>query len=115
LQAISLDLTGEDAALTLCDERGEHHISVGSGDWVLGTTAFDAAISRSAPAAVQRPVAASGAWTAGDTYAVRLCFYQTPFCPTIALRFSGDEVTYGFKINVAFGPLERPELVGKAG
>ena len=115
LQAISLDLTGEDAALTLCDERGEHHISVGSGDWVLGTTAFDAAISRSAPAAVQRPVGASGAWTAGDTYAVRLCFYGTPFCPTIALRFSGDKVTYGFKINVAFGPLERPELVGKAG
>jgi len=60
-----------------------------------------------------RRVAASGAWIAEDTFAVKLCLYETPFCPTILCRFDNDHVAYQFKSNVGFGPLERPELVGK--
>jgi hypothetical protein len=38
------------------------------------------------------PVAASGAWTAGDTYTARLVFYQTPFNIGLKLRFVGGQV-----------------------
>ena len=58
-------------------------------------------------------MAASGAWTSDDTYEIRLCFYETPFCPTIICRFAEDRLTYDYKPNVGFGPLERPQLVGR--
>ena len=39
---------------------------------------------------------------ADDTYEIRLCFYETPFCPTIICRFAEDRLTYDFKPNVGF-------------
>ena len=74
------------------------------GEWRFGTTRLDG--DR------QRRVAASGAWATEDTFAVKLCLYETPFCPTILCRFDDGQVVYQFKPNVGFGPLERPELVG---
>jgi hypothetical protein len=59
-------------------------------------------------------VAASGAWTAPDTYTAKLAFYETPFALTLTLRFAGDELLYDSEYNVAFGQTKRPSLVGKA-
>ena len=58
------------------------------------------------------PVAASGAWTSDDTYTVKACFYETPFCATLALRFAGDALVLDQEMNVGFGPTKRPQLVG---
>ena len=60
-----------------------------------------------------RKVATSGAWTAEETYTIKLCLYETPFHPTITCRFYEDRLTYRFEANVAFGPTERPQLVAK--
>jgi len=60
-------------------------------------------------------VVASGVWTAEDTFTLTLCLYETPFISTITCRFEGDRLFYDFKVNVSFGPLERPQLVGIAG
>lgn len=61
-----------------------------------------------------RPVAVSGAWTADDTFTIKICAYETPFITTVRLRFSGDELHYQVVDNVGFGELQRPELVGRA-
>jgi CubicO group peptidase (beta-lactamase class C family) len=61
-----------------------------------------------------QPVAASGAWTADDTFTARLCLYETPFLATVRLRFSGDEVRCEFETNVGFGTTKQTPLVGKA-
>ena len=61
-----------------------------------------------------QPAAASGAWTAEDTFTAKLCFYETPFIVTVRLRFSGKELHYTCDSNVGFGPTKEPELVGKA-
>jgi CubicO group peptidase (beta-lactamase class C family) len=60
-------------------------------------------------------VAASGAWTAEDTYTARLCLHETPYVLTARLRFAGDEVTLEREANVSFGETKRPTLVGRAG
>jgi hypothetical protein len=59
------------------------------------------------------PVAASGAWIAEDTYAVKLCFYETPFYTTMKFRFSGDELLFDSEYNVAFGSRTLPQLTGR--
>ena len=60
-----------------------------------------------------QPVAASGAWTADDTFTAKLALYETPFVYTVSLKFSGDELRYLNEPNVAFGSAREPELVGK--
>ncbi|MBN1933058.1 MAG: serine hydrolase [Anaerolineae bacterium] len=93
--------------VTIRDGRGEHMVACGYGEWIKGTTAFDSTTSR--------PVAASGAWTDEHTYVIKLCFHETPFCPTLICRFDADRLTFEFKANVAFGPVERPPVKGKFG
>jgi hypothetical protein len=61
-----------------------------------------------------QPVAASGAWTADDTFTAQLCFYETPVILTVRLQFSGGEVRCAVESNVGFGPTRRAPLVGKA-
>jgi hypothetical protein len=59
-------------------------------------------------------VGASGAWTADDTYAAKLCFYETPFCAAMGFQFSGDELRLDVEYNVGRAPLKRPQLTGRA-
>jgi CubicO group peptidase (beta-lactamase class C family) len=106
VDAITLDLEAQPGTLIIQDGNGTHRIGVGSGVWQKGaTTLYDRA---------PLPVAASGAWTGDDTYVVRLCFTNTPFMPTLTLRFSGEQLTAEWKDNVAFGPTEHPPIVGSA-
>ncbi len=105
LEAVSLDFTPDGSVLTVRDGHGEHRITCGNGVWATGTTALDNGIARR--------VAASGAWTAEDTFTAKLCFYETPFCPTIACRFVGNRLRFVFTANVGFGPTERPQLEGR--
>ena len=62
-----------------------------------------------------QPAAASGGWTGDDTYAARVCLYETPFCSTLRLRFAGDELTYEQEGALTFGAPKRQNLVGRLG
>jgi hypothetical protein len=86
--------------------RGKHSFTFGYGSWQEGIAVLGAA--------TPQRVAASGVWTTDDTFTLTLCQYETPFILTITCRFEGDKLFYDFKVNVAFGPLERPQLVGLA-
>lgn len=108
LEAVTLE-TGENQAnlsLALRINGADYRITCGHGDWRKGRLAWNVF--------PERPVAASGAWTADDTYTVKLCFYETPFTVTARMRFTGDEVQYTSESNVGFGPTKGAELVGKA-
>lgn len=109
LESLTLDGAGRDGAVTLVAriDGVEQRIVCGRGAWQKGRAAL--------PPLEPQPVAASGAWTAADTFTAKLCFYETPFIITVALRFSGDELHCTTEANVAFGPTRKPPLVGKAG
>ena len=106
IKAITLTFGEGESHIVIQDARGKHQIACGNGAWITGTTAFDDGFSRR--------VAASGAWTDEDTYTIKLCFYETPFYPTLTCRFVEGQLLFDFKANVSFGPLERPRLVGQA-
>jgi CubicO group peptidase (beta-lactamase class C family) len=107
LEALTLEGNGKEA-LTLVARVGgaEQRIVCGRGAWRKGRAAWGRL-----PA---QPVAASGAWTADDTFTARLCFYETPFILTARLKFTGDELRCEVEPNVGFGQTKQPPLVGKA-
>jgi hypothetical protein len=105
MEAMAFDFGPDESTVTIRDGRGEQQFACGDGAWIEGTLALESDNPR--------PVAASGAWTAEDTYEIVLCFYETPFRPTITCRFADDRLALDMKVNVSFGPLERPQLVGR--
>ncbi|HZY84620.1 MAG TPA: serine hydrolase [Gemmataceae bacterium] len=108
LESVSLEGGGKDGAVTLVArfKGAEQRIVCGRGAWEKGRGAWG-----QLPA---QPVAASGGWTADDTFTARLCFFETPFIFTARLKFSGDEVRCEAESNVGFWPLKQSPLVGKA-
>jgi CubicO group peptidase (beta-lactamase class C family) len=110
ITAIGLD-TGEATTLVARSGDRENRVTCGFGEWRRGG-ALPLAGRHYAPG-TEEPVAASGAWTADDTFTAKACFYRTSFCSTLTLRFAGDELFLDQEMNVGFGPTKRPPLVGR--
>lgn len=109
IRRIMLEFVDDQAQLTVQAGRARHRFAVGQGAWILGKSRYDLR-----PWQAARRVAASGAWVAADTYRVRLCFYETPYTPTLTLRFAGDTLTFDHCDNAAFTPLQRAAVRGRA-
>jgi CubicO group peptidase (beta-lactamase class C family) len=107
VESIAFDFGEDRSVVTVRDGHGERQIVCGSGTWVKGTTIDERGLPQK--------VVASGAWTAEDTYTIKVCLYETPYRPTITCRFEEESLTYTFRANVSFGPLERPLLIGRIG
>src|SRR5262249_19135120 len=108
LEAITLEGDGQEGPVTLVARQDgkEQRIACGRGAWQKGRLAWGTL--------AEQPAAASGAWTADDTYTAKLCFYETPFTVTVKLTFSGQEVRCTSEANVGFGQTKDTPLVGKA-
>jgi CubicO group peptidase (beta-lactamase class C family) len=104
-ETIALDFDAQGCQLTIRDSNGSHTVAVGNGRWLKGTTT----LIDGAPYVV----AASGAWIGEDTYAAKLCFYETPFIPTVTFRIGEDQLIVDWKDNVSFGPTEHPPMIGR--
>lgn len=87
-------------------KRGKRALGFGYSAWQEGQSALGGFSLQC--------VAASGTWTAEDTFKLTLCQVETPFIQTITCRFEGDLLYFDFESNVAFGPTEKPQLVGKS-
>ncbi|WP_435017453.1 serine hydrolase domain-containing protein [Tundrisphaera sp. TA3] len=104
LEAVTLE--GDPTTLVLRVAGAERRIACGSGAWAKGRFGFGPF--------QEQPAAASGAWTGGDTYTAKICFYETPFIVTLKLKFAGEELQFDAQANVGFGATKQPQLVGKA-
>jgi CubicO group peptidase (beta-lactamase class C family) len=97
--------------LVIRRDGSEQRIACGHGDWNKGRMTFTSDILRPP---LEQPVAASGAWTADGVYQAKLAFYETPFCATITLQFSGNQLLYDTEYNVVRrGSHKLPQLVGQ--
>jgi hypothetical protein len=105
IEAATFNFDKGKCTLTLKDDKGVQKIGIGSDSWVkdvitIGTDSPD-------------KIAARGAWSADDTYVVKICFYETPFVQTFICKFTDDRINMARKTNVGFGPTERSPMVGK--
>ena len=101
---------GREAALVAHSEGHEYRVPLGLGDWRSGGTLPMGRVRHMNDPAYR--AGASGAWTDDDTFTAQVCFYETPFCLTLGLRFAGDALVLDREMNVGFGPTRRPTLVG---
>ena len=115
IDAVTMEFKGKDATLVVRSLGQDYRIACGSGVWKEERTAFTAGVDSWVAAPVEQPVAASGAWTADDTYTVKLAYYETPLAITFTCRFAGDRVLLlNVEYSVNFGPTNPPLLVGEA-
>jgi len=107
IEVVALEFDDDAGAATLVIRREgvDQRIACGRNQWTKGRLALGPTD--------EQPVAVCGAWIAEGTYAAKICLYETPFCLTVSLRFSGDQVLFDAEYNVAFGPTKRPQLVGR--
>jgi CubicO group peptidase (beta-lactamase class C family) len=109
LTALGVEFGPETTLLVRAGDR-EHRVPCGRGEWRRGGR-WPLGPSR-LTAGGDMPVAATGAWMDEDTFVVKVCAYETPFCSTLQLRFAGDALVLDQEMNVGFGPTKRPTLVG---
>ena len=57
-------------------------------------------------------MAFTGAWTAENTFAFRMAYVETPFCPTITCRFEGDSIRLHYVQNCGFRTEPYAEVLG---
>jgi CubicO group peptidase (beta-lactamase class C family) len=131
LETLSLETAGDGHAVLHLRVHGlEQQLSCGFGSWTKGAFVADPSQAQLNAGSVrfgQMPVAAfaiepghagflaaAGAWTADDTFTVKVCQYRTTFIQTIRLKFSGDDVTVDTEQNVSFADTKMPTLTGHA-
>jgi CubicO group peptidase (beta-lactamase class C family) len=131
LEMLALETAADGHVVLHFREHGtEQQLACGFDAWTKGALVEDPEHARLNAGSVrfgQMPVAAfavepghggflaaSGAWTADDTYTVKVCQYRTTFIQTIRLKFSGDDVALDTEQNVSFGDTKEPTLTGHA-
>ncbi len=114
ITAMALDTAATPPALLVRTAAGEMRTPFATGAWGPATPGFANGIERFLSVPEHPLIAASGAWTADDTFVIKLVACQTPYYSTLTLRFAGDRLTVTGKHNVAFGPTQVAELVGEA-
>ena len=113
IESLRFDFADDGCVLTTRDRHGEHSVACGADGWRDGAVIMpDSRRPRQLEGADARLAAARGAWVADDTYVVTLCYYETPFVATTTYRFADDRLLCDYRLNVGFGELEYPQLVG---
>jgi CubicO group peptidase (beta-lactamase class C family) len=106
LESVAMQFGDEQSTLLVRDEYGEHSIEVGYSTWRKGIT--------SARGLSGEPIAACGAWTAEDTYEVRICCCEDVHCPVLRFHFAGDGLTLEVDPNVSWQSTAITTISGRA-
>ncbi|HEX3134269.1 MAG TPA: serine hydrolase, partial [Planctomycetota bacterium] len=114
ITALALDTKSQPTALLVRTAAGETRTPVPFGAWSAPTPGFTNNLDHSLSVPANPTVSASGAWTADDTFTVKLVLNQTTFYSTLNLKFEGQKLTVSSKHNVNFGSTAMPELIGQA-
>ncbi|MBO0789728.1 MAG: hypothetical protein J2P36_02110, partial [Ktedonobacteraceae bacterium] len=104
-ERVAIEIGDERSTLIVRDERGEHSIQVGYTTWLKGTTDMRGR--------GDEPVAACGAWTAEDTYEVRICYYESEICPVFRFHYTSNELQLEVEPNVSWNPPTVTTITGR--
>jgi CubicO group peptidase (beta-lactamase class C family) len=105
LERVAISFGDECSVLTIHNERGEHQIPVGTSTWLHGIS--------NVRGIDNEPVAACSAWTAENTYEVRVCYTEGEFCPVFRFHYTSDGLQLDVEPNVSWGPSTVTRLTGQ--
>ncbi len=107
LEALTLEPAADGGAVNFAARIAgvDQRLTVGHGSWAKG----ELKVGPGTPA-----IATSGAWTADDTYTMKVCMYRTPFVTTYQLKFTPERLALTAEQNVGPSGGKPLEIVGKA-
>jgi CubicO group peptidase (beta-lactamase class C family) len=105
LESVAVKFGYDRSTLIVRDEGGEHLMEVGYAKWLKGTTHIRGHGNE--------PAAACGAWTAEDTYEVRVCYYEAEFCPVFCFRYTSGELQLEVEPNVSWDQTTVTTITGR--
>ena len=114
IESVSFSMKVDRIDIRIQDADGNHNLECGIGAWVSGVTTF--LLSRVQRRSVTNPdwkTAAYGIWTSPNILTVKLCFYETPFTPTMTFHFSEIGLKLDLRGSISFGPSEWLSLEGR--
>lgn len=114
IDAVAVEFDEDSAILAVRNGDVVSRTPVGLREWTTSSEGFSNGIETFLGVHDDLLMAASGAWTAADTFTVKLVARETPFYTTLVFQFDGDRVVFDSSYNVAFGPTQLPQLVGEA-
>ena len=106
LETVAINSAHQETTLIVGDERGEHPIQVGDSTWLRGTTDLRGN--------GYEPVAACGGWTAENIYEVRVCYYESEFCPVLRFHYTSDKLKLEVEPNVSWGTPTVTAITGRS-
>src|SRR5689334_10245135 len=114
IKALSFDFNSTAPVLTVRSAAGDSRLTVAADRWSTDRALFTNGVDRILAVPANPLVATSGAWTAPDTFTVKIVLPETPFYSTLNFKFDGDRVVFDAEHNVSFGPTKLPQLTGQA-
>jgi hypothetical protein len=113
IKAVSFDFNSTSPSLIVRTASGETRMTVAGDTWSKGRGQFTDALDRILAVPANPLAATSGAWTAPDTFTVKIVLYETPFYSTMNFKFDGDRLVIDAEHNVSFGATKLPQLIGQ--
>ena len=107
--SISFAFGPDDCICTIQDDRSVHEVVCGNSYWRRGVTTVSSQDGKSV-----QSVAASGAWTADDTYEMQWYFVETASRSTLICHFVGDTIAIDWEENATYAEEKHPLLRGQA-
>jgi hypothetical protein len=105
IEALALDaLDSQRATVTVRMNGSDQTITATSGAWQKGTLTLGGRAEA---------IAASGGWTAADTFTLQVVRYRTPFSTTYRFGFADGQVTVDSEQNVGPANARTAQLIGK--
>ena len=111
IKAISFDFDSTSPALIVRTSKSETRMLIGRDTWT-NCIGFANGLDRALSVPANPSVAASGAWTAENTFTVKIVLSETPYYSTLNFKFDGDRLLFDSEHNVNFGPTKLPQLIG---
>jgi hypothetical protein len=85
---------------------------IGREKWTNSRGQFTNGLNRALSVPANPLVAAGGAWSAGDTFTIKIVLSETPYYSTMNFKFDGNRVVFDAEHNVYFGLTKLPQLIG---
>ncbi len=111
IKTIAFSHADDEIDISIEDEEGVHTLAVGVGKWISGSTSFLLSrVLRISEVNSSWRTSAYAEWISATTLQIKLCFYETPFTPTLTFHFSEHTLKLDIRGSIGFGPAEWPTL-----
>lgn len=113
IQAAKFDFNGGAPTLTVRTANGELKTPIAGNGWTKSRDSFTNGLDRFLSVPARPVIATHGAWSAENTFTLKIVLPETPFYTTASFKFDGEQLFIDGEHHVAFGSPKLPQIIGQ--